>query len=309
MNRFLLAAALILSCLRVSAQEAEKLVGEGVTLHPLAVTEAPVIDGRLDDAAWSGKPLVDGYFITNNPVYGLESDQKTRVWMAYDPHNIYLAFYCHDTDPGKIKASITRRDNLFGDDWVGVDIDTLGTRQTVHEIICNPLGMQADLINTATGGESTDPDWVWYSAGRVVEDGYIVEMKLPVKSFKFRNAESIAINVAFYRFNQPHRHQLLLAPDQPGEGVFQLPYPRHPDRPEPATAPGNPAFLHLRQHLGPAEPANMVRGRRLGPVGHRHQIRHHFFPGRRDHHQSRLQPGGKRPVPGGGQPALPSVLQ
>ena len=200
MKRFLVAGALLIACLTVGAQETKKLVGEGVTLQPLAVTVAPVIDGRLDDAAWSGEPLVDGRFITTNPVYGLESDQKTRVWMAYDPHNIYLAFYCHDSDPGKIKASITRRDNPFGDDWVGVDIDTLGTRQTVHEIICNPLGMQADLINTAAGGESADPDWVWYSAGRVVEDGYIVEIKLPVKSFKFRNAESFAVNVAFYRF-------------------------------------------------------------------------------------------------------------
>ncbi len=200
MKRLCVATVLFASCLSVWSQEAKKLVGEGVTLHPLAVSAAPVIDGHLDDAAWSGAPLVDGRFITTNPVYGLESDQRTRVWMAYDPGNIYLAFYCHDTEPGKIKASITRRDNFFNDDWVGVDLDTQGTRQMVHEIICNPLGMQADLINTATGGESTDPDWVWYSAGRVVEDGYIVEIRLPVKSFKFRNAESIAINVAFYRY-------------------------------------------------------------------------------------------------------------
>ena len=191
MNRLLLAAALILSCLRVSGQEAEKLVGEGVTLHPPAITEAPVIDGRLDDAAWSGKPLVDGYFITNDPVYGLASDQKTRVWMAYDPRNIYLAFHCHDTDPRKIKASITRRDDLFGDDWIDVDIDTMGNRQFTLENMCNPLGIQTDLINSVSGGESTDPDWVWYSAGRVVEDGYIVEMRIPLKSIKFRSAEKM----------------------------------------------------------------------------------------------------------------------
>lgn len=200
MTRTILAVVLFLFCLGLSALNDEKLVGEGITLHPVAITTAPVIDGRLDDEAWSGGPLVDDRFITTNPVYGQVSDQKTRVWMAYDPNNLYVAFYCHDTEPQKIKASIARRDNLFSDDWVGIDLDTLGTRQMVHEIICNPLGMQADLINTATGGESTDPDWVWYSAGRIVDDGYIVEIRLPIKSFKFRNSEQIEIHTAFYRF-------------------------------------------------------------------------------------------------------------
>ncbi len=177
-----------------------KLVGEGVILQPRAVTEAPVIDGRLDDAVWQEEPVVNGRFITNNPVYGLESEEKTRIWMVYDQHHLYLAFYCHDTDPSRIKATISRRDGLFNDDWIGVDIDTLGNREMTHEIICNPLGIQADLINTAASGESTDPDWVWYSSGRIVEDGYIVEIKLPFRSFKFQNKEDITINLAFYRF-------------------------------------------------------------------------------------------------------------
>ena len=187
-------------CLNLSAREEDRLVGEGASLSPETVSEAPVIDGRLDDAAWQRPPLVNGPFITTNPVYGQILDQQTEVWMVHDAENIYLAFYCHDTEPEKIKASVARRDNIFGDDWVGVDLDTLGNRASVHEIICNPLGIQADLINTAAGGESTDPDWVWYSAGRLVADGYTVEIRLPIKSFKFQNGEDVTINLAFYRF-------------------------------------------------------------------------------------------------------------
>jgi len=43
--------------------------------------------------------------------------------MAHDPDNLYFAFYCHDTEPGKIKTSVTKRDNLWNDDWVGLGLE------------------------------------------------------------------------------------------------------------------------------------------------------------------------------------------
>lgn len=200
MKRFVILLIMFLFALRVPAAEPVRLVGEGVILQPRVIDEIPVIDGRLDETVWQEAPLIDEPFITNNPVYGQPAEQKTRIWIAYDSQNIYLAFYCHDSDPARIRASVCRRDNLFNDDWIGVDLDTLGNREMTQEIICNPLGMQADLINTVAGGESADPDWVWYSAGRIVNDGYIVEIRLPLRSFKFQNRPDVEINLAFYRY-------------------------------------------------------------------------------------------------------------
>lgn len=175
-------------------------VGEGVVLKPVLATQVPHMDGVLDDPVWQGPPQVAGPFITNNPVYGETLPQKTEVWIAYDPDFLYFAFYCHDDQPDKIKATVTRRDTLFSEDWVGVDIDAMGNRQFTLEHLCNPLGIQADIFNSASSGESIEPDWVWKSAGRLVMDGYIVEMAIPLKSIKFKSGENVTMNLAFYRF-------------------------------------------------------------------------------------------------------------
>jgi len=179
---------------------AEKLVGEGETFHPVKAETPPRIDAVLDDQVWQTPPLVSGYFIANQPEYGKQLSQKTDVWMAYDGDHIYVAFHCYDTEPGKIKTSVSKRDGLFGDDWIGMDLDAMGNRQSVYEIICNPNGIQADLLNTTSGGESLDPDWVWDSAGKVVSDGYIVEIRLPLKSFGFKSGENVTMHAAFYRY-------------------------------------------------------------------------------------------------------------
>ena len=200
---------LILPCL--AGKAAEPRVGENVVLRPQMTSLAPKIDGILDDPAWSGGPIVRGSFITNHPVYGTPLPEKTEVWLTYDPDNLYFAFYCHD-DPGKIKGTLTKRDNIFSEDWIDVDIDAMGNRQFTLENACNPLGVQGDLINSASGGESADPDWVWYSAGRIVADGYIVEMKLPVKSIKFRK-----------RGERDRAHGILPQP-------AAIPEPTHPGR-------------------------------------------------------------------------------
>ncbi|MCP5051285.1 MAG: carbohydrate binding family 9 domain-containing protein [bacterium] len=178
---------------------ARKLIGEGAVLRPKATAEPPKIDGVLDDAAWASGPIITEPYTVNFPVYGERLPQETKVWITYDPDNIYFAFYCYDDEPDKIKATVSRRDSILDEDWVGVDLDTVGKRQVTREFICNPLGIQADLLNSASGGETAEPDWVWYSAGKVVKDGYIVEMRIPLKSIPFKSGKNVTMTMATYR--------------------------------------------------------------------------------------------------------------
>jgi len=182
------------------AQVSEKRVGEGIILYPKPTPSPPKINGVLDDPAWKDGPIVAEPFIINQPVYGEILPQKTGIYLTYDHNNIYVAFYCHDTEPGKIKTSINRRDNLGTDDWIGVDLDASGNRQSTYEHLCNPNGTQWDLVNSASGGENGDPDWIWYSSGKLVADGYIVEIKIPLKSLKFKSGNNVVLNMAFFRF-------------------------------------------------------------------------------------------------------------
>ncbi|MCK5222661.1 MAG: carbohydrate binding family 9 domain-containing protein, partial [Candidatus Aminicenantes bacterium] len=170
-----------------------------IELKALKVTSPLVIDGVLDEEVWKSTASVDDVFITYNPNDGDMFPKRTKVWVAYDSENLYFAFYCYDSEPKKIKTSITKRDNMFSDDWIGLGIDTLGNRQSLYELFVNPSGMQGDLYNTPSSGENGAPDWVWYSGGKIVKDGFTVEIKLPLNSIRYKSGEDVSVNVLFWR--------------------------------------------------------------------------------------------------------------
>ena len=96
-------------------------------MRAMRLSKPPVIDGILDDEAWTGAPLPAGTWLSYNPLHGEQAPQQTTVWVGYDADALYFAFRCDDPDPGGIKTSITRRDNIWSDDWVGLSLDALGT--------------------------------------------------------------------------------------------------------------------------------------------------------------------------------------
>jgi hypothetical protein len=199
----------------------ESSPNDPVILNPAFAGSSPTIDGNLDDEIWQNNPLREN-FITYNPAYGEVLPQKTEVWMAYDKKNLYFAFKCYDTEPEKIKTSITRRDGMFSDDWVGLSLDAMGNKQTAYEFFCNPNGIQADVLRSALGSDDISPDFVWESAGQLTEEGYQVEMGIPLRSIRFKSGEEVQMGVLFWR----KISRLGVSgswPDlEPGQGVFNM---------------------------------------------------------------------------------------
>ena len=167
-------------------------------LNPPFADVSPIIDGSLMDEIWKRAPLAEA-FITYNPAYGEVLPQKTEVWMAYDKKNLYFAFKCYDSEPEKIKTSITRRDGMFSDDWVGLSLDAMGHKQTAYDLFCNPNGIQGDILNSAVSGEDVAPDFVWDSAGKLTDEGYQVEMSVPLRSIRFKSGKEVQMGVLFWR--------------------------------------------------------------------------------------------------------------
>jgi hypothetical protein len=168
------------------------------SISPIAVKTQVKIDGNLDETIWK-TPTVDKKFITYNPMPGEILPQKTLVYVAYDKENLYFAFKCYDSEPGKIKTSITKRDSIFSDDWVGLSLDAFGNGQSAYDLFVNPNGIQGDIYTTVNNGEDISPDWVWESAGRMTDNGYQVEIKLPLKSIRYRGGKESAMRVLFWR--------------------------------------------------------------------------------------------------------------
>lgn len=164
---------------------------------PLKISDPPVIDGNMDEPVWESAPSVSGFksFI---PDFGNDLDFKTVVYMAYDEENLYFAYRCYDDEPGKIKASVNSRDNILNDDWVCINLDSFNDQQSLYAFYINPHGIQMDS-RFASGQEDKSVDFVWYSAGLINDDGYTVEIRLPLKSIRFSNREPVKMAVFFER--------------------------------------------------------------------------------------------------------------
>ena len=190
-------------------------------LRPARVQQPPAIDGVLDDDAWREGPIKTGPWTSYNPLYGDSIRQQTKVWMAYDTDYIYLAFQCDDPEPAAIKTSITRRDNIWSDDWVGVSLDALGTGQTSYHLMVNPSGVQLDMLNSVAGGEDESPDYVWDSAGRLNQSGYAVEVRLPLQTIRFRGGQEVRMGVLFWRRVSRAGVSVSWPGLEPGKWVFE----------------------------------------------------------------------------------------
>lgn len=167
------------------------------SLLPIKIDYPIVIDGVLDDQVWKEAPWETG-FKTWYPDYGIEMDENTKVWYAYDSENLYFAFRCYDSQPDKIKTSVTARDKISPDDWICINLDTFNDQQSLYAFYTNPLGIQMDS-RTVGNKEDISIDFVWYSEGRIDEHGYTVEIKIPFKSIRFSSKDPVEMGVIFER--------------------------------------------------------------------------------------------------------------
>jgi hypothetical protein len=190
--------------LALLAQSAQASPGGSVpsgrpVIAPVRVTTPPVVNGVLDDEAWNGAELPLSEWLTYNPLNGDRIAQVTEVRAAYDDAYIYFAFRCLDPEPGKVRSTFSRRDQMWNDDWVGLSLDSIGNGQSSYDLFVNPAGVQADILTTPSAGENTAPDFVWDSAGRRTEAGYEVELRLPLTSFRFKSGDEVQMGVLFWR--------------------------------------------------------------------------------------------------------------
>jgi hypothetical protein len=169
-------------------------------LHGERAVSAPRLDGVLDDGVWAREPMPLEGWASYDPLRGEPARQRTSVWIAYDDQALYFAFRCFDDEPSRIRTTITRRDNAWNDDWIGVSLDSTHAGQVAYHMFVNPSGIQIDALNTGTKEDSA-ADWVWQSAGRVDAQGYVVEMRVPLQSIRFRGGADVRMGVLFFRHN------------------------------------------------------------------------------------------------------------
>jgi len=149
------------------------------------------IDAKLDEQQWQHAVKVKMNNITR-PFDNIPAHVDTEAWLMEDGGTFYLAFIAQDPNPKEIRAFYKDRDKFWGDDLIGIKLDTYNDQRTAYRFLSNPLGGQVDGIeNEVTKSESDSWDGIWDSHGRLTETGYIVEMALPYRMLNFDESKSI----------------------------------------------------------------------------------------------------------------------
>src|SRR5262249_6020089 len=158
---------------------------------------APTIDGRLDEDVW-GRATILKDFYQIQPGDNIAPSKPAQVLLGYDSKHLYIGFRATD-DPGKVRATVAKRDQIFDDDYIGVYLDTFNDRRRAYALFFNPLGVQADGIFTENNGEDYSIDIVMESKGVVTDEGYSVEIAIPFKSLRYEAGKGKLWNVHFFR--------------------------------------------------------------------------------------------------------------
>lgn len=145
------------------------------------------IDGIADEPVWKNAAVADN-FTEINPGDNVKPEVETEVKIFYDDENIYFAFTCYENDMTRVRASMSDRDRMYSDDWVGPFINTYGDLKQGFEAYVNPKGIQGDLLWT-TDNEDSNFDMIYESESKIYGDRWTAEIKIPFKSLRFPDKE------------------------------------------------------------------------------------------------------------------------
>lgn len=188
--------------------------GQTTAEVPRLEDDSVTVDGALDERAWHRAALLTG-FSNYLPIDGVPADDSTEVYVWYTSRALYFGVRAFERH-GDVHATLAARDKIESDDYIQFVLDTFDDRRRAFVFGVNPLGVQADGMRTegfsppqprgqTFGGNppaniDLSPDFVFESKGRVIEGGYEIEVRIPLKSLRFqgRNEQQWAFNVVRY---------------------------------------------------------------------------------------------------------------
>ena len=204
---------------------AERTLPPPMTFKVGRATAAIRIDGALDEDAW--KNAVDVPVAWEwSPGDNIPAPVRTQCLVTYDDRNLYVAFRALDPRPGEIRAHLMDRDDtdtLIQDDHVGLMLDTFNDERRAFQFRINPLGVQADAIFSEQDGvEDFSWDMIWASAARITDEGYVVEIALPLKQLRFQSRAAVQTwgFEAFRSWPRNVRHRLSSQPRDRDKGCL-----------------------------------------------------------------------------------------
>jgi photosystem II stability/assembly factor-like uncharacterized protein/tetratricopeptide (TPR) repeat protein len=150
----------------------------------------PILDGKLDDACWQGKPLVlvDAVNKTGEPY-------RTEAWFAYDQDYLYVALRCKHPAGQRVPPVKKRKhdDDLRRFDRVSIMLDLDRDYSTYFHLQIDQRGC---LHEDCWGDAGWDPRW--FVAVDSTDDCWQIEAAVPLTELtadRIRGGTAWAVNV------------------------------------------------------------------------------------------------------------------
>lgn len=148
------------------------------------------IDGVLDDSVWKKAIKIDVGNIVY-PLKNVKADVETTAYMFEDGEYLYLAFDARDPNAEDITDNLRERDTGHYDDRVGIKIDSFDEKKLSYNFFVTAGGSQMDSMDSDASGEIYSWNSFWDSKAKINNDGFVVEMAIPLKSLNFNDGKDI----------------------------------------------------------------------------------------------------------------------
>ena len=231
MNVSLFVAALLAASFAstLTAQDRQAPLGESDDTNSIpigvavavGVSDPPVIDGRLDDAAWGQVAPMTG-FIQREPSDGQPTSERTEVRVVFDDEALYVGVWAFDSRPTEIVPGERIRDYEVGEsDNVILIFDTYKDEQNGFVFGTTPAGIEYDgqvanegqgggrfsgggggggqrrFQSGAGGGFNKNWDGSWTVATSLDGEGWYAEFRIPFNTLRYgTDSPSWGFNVA-----------------------------------------------------------------------------------------------------------------
>ena len=181
----------------------------GETYHITRATGPIVIDGMLNDEAWQQALRIDRWYETS-PGDNIEPPVKNVGYLTYDDHYFYAGFDFEDPNPRAILAPFGDHDTIQNNaDFGGLFLDPRNDAHTAYEFQVTAHNIQFDAVmDDNGGGENASPDFFWDSAAHINDHGWTLEIRIPLSSLRYPNANPQTWGVMLWRnYARDFRHQ------------------------------------------------------------------------------------------------------
>lgn len=168
------------------------------TTAAVLAAQAPVIDGRDDDAVWQAATATEGFRQFSPKVNG-DATFRTAFRVAYDARNLYVFVRMFDPHPDSIMHALSRRDVRGPSDQVKIMIDSYDDRRSGFQMAVNPDGVKRDY--SISNDDQEDDSWngIWDVATRVDAQGWTAEYRVPLSQLRYSGSGAHTFGFGIWR--------------------------------------------------------------------------------------------------------------